>query len=181
MWEGNKNLNNNQYRLASSVLFFFRDSHHRVFSLPFFREGKRGRKRKKNINAWLPFMRPHRGIWPTTQACALTGTRTGDPVVCRLTLNPLSHASQGAVQDFLKHIFAIWGELRSTKTSLRFIYLINPSPTVKSPAVTIGSSPLTSTSPTPFPLVTTIVLSVPEFQFYIPHMSEIIWFLTFSI
>ena len=96
MWEGNKNLNNNQYRLASSVLFFFCDSHHRVFSLPFFREGKRGRKRKKNINAWLPFMRPHRGIWPTTQACALTGNRTGDPLVHRSALNPLNHTSHGA-------------------------------------------------------------------------------------
>ena len=30
----------------------------------------------------------------TTQACALTGIRTGDLSVCRLALNPLSHTSQ---------------------------------------------------------------------------------------
>ena len=34
--------------------------------------------------------------------------------------------------------------------------------------------------PTPFPMVTTILLSVSEFQFHIPHMSKIIWFLGFS-
>ena len=31
---------------------------------------------------------------PGTQACALTGDRTGNPVVHRPTLNPLSHTSQ---------------------------------------------------------------------------------------
>ena len=32
---------------------------------------------------------------PTTQACALTGNQTRDPLVHRLMLNPLSHTSQG--------------------------------------------------------------------------------------
>ena len=40
---------------------------------------------------WLPFTRPPVGTWPTTQACALTGNRTHDPLVRRLVLNPLSH------------------------------------------------------------------------------------------
>ena len=35
------------------------------------------------------------GIWSATQACALTGNRTGNPLVCRPALNPLSHTSQG--------------------------------------------------------------------------------------
>ena len=35
------------------------------------------------------------GAWPTTQACALTGNQTGDPLVHTLALNPLSHTSQG--------------------------------------------------------------------------------------
>ena len=35
------------------------------------------------------------GTWPTTQACALTGNRTSDPLVRRPALNPLSHTSQG--------------------------------------------------------------------------------------
>ena len=30
-----------------------------------------------------------------TQACALTGNQTSDPLVDRLVLNPLSHTSQG--------------------------------------------------------------------------------------
>ena len=34
---------------------------------------------------------PYRGTWPATQACALTGNRTNDPLVHRLALSPLSH------------------------------------------------------------------------------------------
>ena len=33
--------------------------------------------------------------WPATQACALTGNGTSNPLVHRLALNPLSHTSQG--------------------------------------------------------------------------------------
>ena len=33
--------------------------------------------------------------WPTTQACALTGNPTHDPLVSGPVLNPLSHISQG--------------------------------------------------------------------------------------
>ena len=38
---------------------------------------------------------PLLGIWPATQACALTRNQTGNPLVCRLELNPLSHTSRG--------------------------------------------------------------------------------------
>ena len=38
---------------------------------------------------------PALGTWPATQACALTGNQTGDPLVRRLVLNPLSHPNQG--------------------------------------------------------------------------------------
>ena len=42
------------------------------------------------------FLRAHHwGPSPATQACALTGDRTGDPLVHRLALNPLSNTSQG--------------------------------------------------------------------------------------
>ena len=51
---------------------------------------------ERNID-WLPLTRPQLGIWPTTQACALTGNRTGDPLIHRLALNPLSRASQGRI------------------------------------------------------------------------------------
>ena len=37
---------------------------------------------------------------PTTQACALTGNPTSNPLVRRLTLNPLSHTSQGTNVSF---------------------------------------------------------------------------------
>ena len=54
----------------------------------------REEERKRNINVWLPLVRPLLGTWPATQACALTGNQTGNPLVCRLVLNPLSHTSQ---------------------------------------------------------------------------------------
>ena len=59
------------------------------------REGKE-KERERNINVWLPFMQPLLGTWPATQACALTGNQTGDPLICKLALNPLSHTSQGS-------------------------------------------------------------------------------------
>ena len=34
---------------------------------------------------------PLLGTWPTTEACALTGNQTGDSLVHRPALNPLSH------------------------------------------------------------------------------------------
>ena len=39
--------------------------------------------------------RPQLGTWPATQACALTGNRTGNPLICRPELSPLRHTSQG--------------------------------------------------------------------------------------
>ena len=55
------------------------------------REG-REKERERNINVWLC---PPLGTWPAAQACALTGNRTGDPLVRRPMLNPLSYTSQG--------------------------------------------------------------------------------------
>ena len=39
---------------------------------------------------------PYWGPGPATQACALTGNQTGDSLVHRPALNPLSHTSQGS-------------------------------------------------------------------------------------
>ena len=58
-------------------------------------EGKEKGK-KRNISVWLPLTQPLLGTWPSTQACALTGNRTSDPLACSLALNPLSHSSQGS-------------------------------------------------------------------------------------
>ena len=55
----------------------------------------REEERERNINVWLPLTHPLLGNWPATQAYALTGNRTCDPLVRRLVLNPLSHTSQG--------------------------------------------------------------------------------------
>ena len=48
---------------------------------------------ERNIHP-LPLTCPQWGTWPATQACALTGNRTGDLLVCRPAHNPLSHTSQ---------------------------------------------------------------------------------------
>ena len=53
------------------------------------------KERERNINMWLPLTGPPLGSWPETQAFALTGNQTGNPLVRRLVLKPLSHISQG--------------------------------------------------------------------------------------
>ena len=59
---------------------------------------ERGREgeRERNINVWLPLAYPVLGTWPTTQACALTGNRTSDPLVRRPAFSPLNDTSQGS-------------------------------------------------------------------------------------
>ena len=72
------------------IFSFFLD-----FMYLFFREGKGESKRcERNINVWLPLVHSPLGTWPATQACALTGNRTGDPLVHRPALNPLSYTGQ---------------------------------------------------------------------------------------
>ena len=80
-------------RRLSNLLFPFTAVNVLIFLKILFilREGK-GR-RKRNINVWLPLMRPLLGTWPSTQVCTLTGNETSDPLVLRLALNPLSHTS----------------------------------------------------------------------------------------
>ena len=73
-------------------LSFQNHSLFKIIYLFIFRDGKGGREREGNINVWLP-LTP--GTWPTTQACALTGTQTGSLSVRRSALSPLSHTSQG--------------------------------------------------------------------------------------
>ena len=73
------------------------------------------------MNVWLPLERPLLGTWPTAQARALSGNRTGDPLVGRLALSPLSHTSQGSSSVFFSiHILSLimfgearWGRHRS--------------------------------------------------------------------
>ena len=51
-------------------------------------------------------MCPLQGTWTATQACALTGKRTRDPLVHRLALNPLSHTSQGIKVYLIEEIIS---------------------------------------------------------------------------
>ena len=44
------------------------------------------------------------GDWLKTQACALTGNWTSDPLVHRPVLNPLSHTSQGQENFYFKEL-----------------------------------------------------------------------------
>ena len=46
---------------------------------------------------WLPLLHPLLGTWPATQACAVTGNRTGNHLVRRPAGSPLSHSSQGEI------------------------------------------------------------------------------------
>ena len=60
---------------------------------------KRGEEREKeserNINVRLSLLHPLPGTWPATQAYALTGNPTSDPLVCKPALSPLYHTNQG--------------------------------------------------------------------------------------
>ena len=69
-------------------------------------EGKE-KERQRNINVWLPLTCPQLGTWPATQACAVTGNPTGNPVVHRPMLSPLSYTSQGNTGGFLCEIHTI--------------------------------------------------------------------------
>ena len=53
------------------------------------------KERERNIECVSLLQHPVLGIWPPTQACALTGNQTSNPLLHRLALNPLSHTSRG--------------------------------------------------------------------------------------
>ena len=75
------------------VFFFFKDFIYLLLE----RGEKKEKERERHINVWwLPLARPLTGTWPATQTCALTRNQTGDPLVHRPALNPLSHTSKGS-------------------------------------------------------------------------------------
>ena len=61
----------------------------------FLRLWKGGRKRKRNINAWLPLTHLPLETWPAIQTCALTGNQTCNHLVHRPALNPLESHQPG--------------------------------------------------------------------------------------
>ena len=57
----------------------------------------REKERERNFKVWLPLVHLQLGICSATQACALTGNQTRDPLVCRPVLSPLGYTSQGNI------------------------------------------------------------------------------------
>ena len=82
------------YAYICNILFFYFKKDCIYLFLE--RGGGREKERERNINVWLPLTCPLQGTLPATQACALTGNRSSDPLVGRPVLNPLSHTSQGS-------------------------------------------------------------------------------------
>ena len=81
-------------------MFFFKR-----FYLFIFREGEgREKEKERNISLWLPLTHPQLGTRTITQVCALTGNQTGDPLVHRPALNPLSHTRQRFILFFKKYL-----------------------------------------------------------------------------
>ena len=70
------------------------------FYLFIFRQRGREGREGDNPQCVVACHAPLQGTWPTTQVCALTGNQTGDLLVRRLALNPLSHTSQGFLLYF---------------------------------------------------------------------------------
>ena len=75
----------------SLSFFFFKD----FIYLCLVRGERREKEKERNISVWLPLVCLLLGTWPATQARALTGNQTSDPLVHRSAVNPLSHTSQG--------------------------------------------------------------------------------------
>ena len=85
-----------KYFILFLLLAFLLEKNFKDFIYLFLKRGEGGEKeRERNISVWLPLAHPLLGTWPATQACALTGNRTCDPLVHSPRLNLLSHTSQG--------------------------------------------------------------------------------------
>ena len=73
------------------IIYFLKDF------IYLFWEGKGGRKRGRETSMCGCLLHTrYSAPGPATQACALTGNRTGDPLLHRLALDPLSHTSWGS-------------------------------------------------------------------------------------
>ena len=61
----------------------------------------------ERIIDYLPVTHPQLRTWPANQTCALTGNRTGNLLVYRLVLSPLSYSSQGSPFLFIRIVFVV--------------------------------------------------------------------------
>ena len=65
--------------------FFFKELYFFFLIYVFLERGREG-ERERNISVWLSLTWSPLGTWSTTQACALTGNRTSNSLVCSLCL-----------------------------------------------------------------------------------------------
>ena len=86
--------------ISISASFYFIQ----ILFIYFRQRGREGEKEGEKHQCVVASHVPPTGdlTWLTAQASTLTGNPTGDPLVCRLALNPLSHTSQGHLPLILK-------------------------------------------------------------------------------
>ena len=83
----------NPYTIICLLFIFLIKKTHYLF---IFRQGGgRKREREKHQCVVASLQALLLGTWPPAQACVLTGNQTGDPLVHRLALHPLSRTRQG--------------------------------------------------------------------------------------
>ena len=133
---------------------------------------------------WLPLMCPPLGIWPATQACALTGNRTRDPLLRRLVLNPLNYTSQGYffflfffvfLKDFIYLFLDRGEEWREREGEKHQCVVDSPTPCAGDLAYNSGTCPDWEWNWLPFGLQTGIQSTEPHqpgpfLFFFNPHL-----------
>ena len=63
--------------------------------------GRTRRREGEKHHVWLPLMCPQLGMWPATQACALTGNQTHDPSVYGTMLQLTRPHQPGLISNLL--------------------------------------------------------------------------------
>ena len=87
--KGTKNIMLKHIKLLIFSHYFLK-----ILFIYFYREGKDGRRRERKTSMCGCLSNDPYTRYLTRNPCALTGNWTGDPLVHRLVLNPLSHTSQ---------------------------------------------------------------------------------------
>ena len=99
-WESNQQLLGSQAHAQSTEPYQSGHFHSyflkRFYSSVFREKGRVGEREGEKQHYVVALMCPLLRTWPATQARALTGNGTSDPLVHRPALNPLSHTSQGS-------------------------------------------------------------------------------------
>ena len=103
-WESNQQLFGSQAHAQSTEPYQPGHFHSyflkRFYSSVFREKGRVGEREGEKQHYVVALMCPLLRTWPATQAHALTGNRTDNPLVRRPALNPLSHTSQGSTTIF---------------------------------------------------------------------------------